>query len=115
MMSRNTMASEQITSAKVHTAPMALSWLTDSLIATPMARYPQYRERRSSWFGEMTAGVVEIETSDGHKGLGYIGGGRGGVAQEIVRSHVGALLIGKSPFQVEAIWDQLYSATTMYG
>jgi L-alanine-DL-glutamate epimerase-like enolase superfamily enzyme len=107
--------SEKITSVRVHTAPMALSWLTDSLIATPMSRYPEHRERRSSWFGEMTAAVVEIDTNDGHKGLGYIGGGRGTLAQEIVRSHFGSLIVGKSPFQVELIWDQLYSASTMYG
>ena len=42
---------------------MALSWLTDSLIASPMSRYPEYRERRSSWFGEMSAAVVEIGTN----------------------------------------------------
>ncbi len=108
-------ASEKISSVKVHTAPMALSWLTDSLIASPMSRHEQYRERRSSWFGEMSAAVVEIGTSDGHTGLGYVGGGRGALAQEIVRSHFESLLVDKSPFQVELIWDQLYHASTMYG
>ena len=53
--------------------------------------------------------------NDGHIGLGYVGGGRGTVAQEIVETHFASLLIGKSPFQVELIWDQLYSASTMYG
>jgi L-rhamnonate dehydratase len=106
---------EKITSIKVHTAPMALSWLTDSLIASPMSRYPDYRERRASWFGEMSAAVVEIGTNDGHFGLGYVGGGRGEVAQTIVRSHFESLLVGKSPFQVELVWDQLYHASTMYG
>jgi L-rhamnonate dehydratase len=108
-------ASETITSVKVHTAPMALSWLTDSLIASPMSRYPEHRERRSSWFGEMSTAVVEIGTTDGQIGLGYVGGGRGSLAQELVRSHFTSLLIGKSPFQVELIWDQLYHASTMYG
>ena len=37
------------------------------------------------------------------------------MAQEIVRSHFASLLVGKSPFQVELIWDQLYHASTMYG
>ena len=31
--------SEKISYVKVHTAPMALSWLTDSLIASPMSRH----------------------------------------------------------------------------
>lgn len=108
-------AFEKITSVKVHTAPMALSWLTDSLIASPMSRHPDYRERRASWFGEMSAAVVEIGTNDGHIGFGYVGGGRGEVAQTIVRSHFESLLVGKSPFQVELVWDQLYHASTMYG
>ena len=108
-------SSERITSVQVHTAPMALSWLTDSRIANPMSRYAEHRDRRATWFGEMTAGVVEIQTNDGRSGLGFIGGGRGSVAQEIVRSHFASLLIGKSPFQVEMIWDQLYMASTMYG
>ncbi len=107
--------SEKITQVRVHTAPMALSWLTDSLIANPMSRYSEYRERRSTWFGEMTAAVVEVQTNDGHTGLGYVGGGRGAVAREIVDNHFASLLLGKSPFQVELIWDQLYSASTMYG
>jgi L-rhamnonate dehydratase len=63
----------------------------------------------------MSASVVEIGTADGRIGLGYVGGGRGSLAQELVRSHFTSLLIGKSPFQVELIWDQLYHASTMYG
>lgn len=108
-------ATEKINAVRVHIAPMSFSWLTDSLIASPMSIYPEHRERRSSWFGEMSAAVVEIETNDGHTGLGYVGGGRGTVAQEIVGTHFASLLVGKSPFQMELIWDQLYRASTMYG
>jgi L-alanine-DL-glutamate epimerase-like enolase superfamily enzyme len=94
---------------------MALSWLTGSLIASPMSHYPEHRDQRSSWFGEMVAGVVEIATHSGHTGFGYVGGGRGKLAHEIVSTHFSSLLIGKSAFQVELIWDQLYRASTMYG
>lgn len=61
-------ATEKINAVRVHIAPMSFSWLTDSLIASPMSIYPEHRERRSSWFGEMSAAVVEIETNDGHTG-----------------------------------------------
>lgn len=108
-------ASEKVTSVRVHTAPMTLSWLTESLIATPMSKYAEHRDRRSTWFGEMTAAVVEIQSSDGSTGFGYVGGGRGTLAAEIIRSHFSALLIGKSPFQTELIWDQLYQSSVMYG
>lgn len=94
---------------------MAFSWLTDSLIANPMSGYPQYREHRSSWFGEMSAAVIEIETAGGAIGLGFVGGGRGTLAREMVQTHFGPLLTGKQPFQTEMIWSQLYSASTMYG
>lgn len=109
------MESERIAFVRVHTAPMALSWLNDSLIASPMSRYPEHRERRRSWFGEMAAAVVEIGSTGGATGLGYIGGGRGTVAREIVQTHFSDLILGKSPFQTEMIWDQLYRASTMYG
>src|SRR5262245_19020874 len=108
-------APEKIASVQVHTAPMAVSWLTDTQIANPMSSYPEYRERRSTWFGEMSAAVVEIRASDGSSGLGFVGGGRGKMAQEIIKTHFASLLVGKSPFQVELIWDVLYRASTMYG
>ena len=63
----------------------------------------------------MSAALVEIRTAGGATGLGYIGGGRGTVATEIVNHHFAELLVGKNPFQTELIWDQLYRASTMYG
>ena len=50
----------------------------------------------------MSAAVVEIGTNGGHIGLGYVGGGRGTLAQEIVKSHFASLLIDKSPFPSRA-------------
>jgi hypothetical protein len=52
----------KISSVRVHTANMSQSWLTESLIAHPLAQWSAYREKRTSWFGVMSAGVVEIET-----------------------------------------------------
>jgi L-rhamnonate dehydratase len=108
-------APEKIASVQVHTAPMAVSWLTDTQTANPMSSYPEYRQRRSTWFGEMSAAVVEIQTTDGNTGLGFVGGGRGKMAQEIISTHFASLLVGKTPFQLELIWDVLYRASTMYG
>ena len=107
------MSSDAISFVRVHVAPMAVSWLNDSLIASPMSRYPEHRAQRRTWFGNMSAAVVEIGTASGASGLGFAGGGRGTVAREIVDTHFAALLIGKNPFQTELIWDQLYLASTM--
>lgn len=103
-----------LTRVTVHTAPMAFSWLTDSLIANPMSGYPAYRERRSSWYGAMSAAVVELETDSGLTGLGYAGGGRGGAVRDLVESHLSRLLLGCDPSGIELLWEQMYRATLMY-
>lgn len=105
----------RITSVAVHCAPMAFSWLTDSLIANPMSGYARFREKRSSWFGEMSAAVVEISTDDGHSGLGYIGGGRGTAAREVIERHLVSILRDRDPFDVELLWEQMHRASVMYG
>ena len=61
-------------------APMASNWLTERVIANPMSIYPEYAERRSSWYRTMSAGVVRITTDDGVVGLGFVGGGKASAA-----------------------------------
>ena len=58
----------KITSVNVLCLPMSYSWLTERLIANPMAAFSQYKEKRSSWFGKMVAGVVQISTDEGITG-----------------------------------------------
>ncbi len=105
----------KIVSVQVHVAPMSWSWLTESLIAHPLAEWPEYREKRSSWFGAMTAGVVEIGTDEGISGLGFIGGGKAAGARVIVEDHFAQLLVGKDPSNIELLWEQMYRASVMYG
>ncbi len=94
---------------------MSASWLTEGLIANPMSIYPPYREKRSSWFGRMTAAVVEVVAEGGLSGLGYVGGGRGQAAAPLIDAQLAGLLIGQDPFQVELLWEQMYRASVMYG
>ena len=63
----------RITAVKVYPIPMRSSWLNESLVANPMSIYPQYKAKRSSWYGPMTSAVVRIETDEGIHGLGTIG------------------------------------------
>ena len=74
----------RITEIKVHEIPMSASWLSEGRIANPMSIYPAYREKRSSWFGPMTAAIVEIVTDAGLRGLGTVGGGKGKLAAPII-------------------------------
>lgn len=91
------------------------SWLSEGLVANPMSIYPAYREKRSSWFGPMTAAIVEIRTDSGIRGLGTIGGAKGNLAPSIVEGQFKNLLIGQNPFNIELLWEQLFRASQFYG
>jgi L-rhamnonate dehydratase len=88
-------------------------WIDDH-IATPMSRYPEYRQSRRS-FGINVLGtlVVEIEASDGTVGFAVTTGGE--PAAFIVERHLARFLEGTPVSQIEKIWDQMYFATQYYG
>ena len=94
---------------------MASSWLSEGLIANPMSIYPQYRDKRSSWYGAMTTAVVVIETDEGIRGLGTVGGGKAKAAPAIIEDQFKSLLVGQNPFDVELLWEQLFRASQFYG
>ncbi len=88
-------------------------WIDDH-IATPMARYPEYRQSRQS-FGINVLGtlVVEIEAENGVVGFAVTTGGE--PAAYIVEKHLARFLEGRDPAEVEKIWDQMYFSTQYYG
>ncbi len=88
-------------------------WIDDH-IATPMARYPEYRASRQS-FGLNVLGtmVVEIEASDGTIGFAPTTGGE--IAAWIVEKHLARFVEGSRVSDIERMWDQMYSATLFYG
>lgn len=88
-------------------------WIDDH-IATPMARYPEYRASRKS-FGINVLGtlVVEIETDTGVTGFAVTTGGE--IGAWIVETHLARFLEGRVVTDIERIWDQMYHATLHYG
>ncbi|WP_321793361.1 L-rhamnonate dehydratase [Caballeronia sp. J97] len=88
-------------------------WIDDH-IATPMARYPEYRASRQS-FGLNVLGslVVEIEASDGTVGFAVTTGGE--IGAFIVEKHLARFLEGQRVTDIEKMWDQMYNATLYYG
>ena len=88
-------------------------WIDDH-IATPMARYPEYRQSRQS-FGINVLGtlVVEIEAENGVTGFAVTTGGE--PACFIVEKHLARFLEGRDPAETEKIWDQMYFSTQYYG
>ena len=98
-----------------HVARMAPSWLTESVIANPMSIYPQYWERRSSWFRTMSAAVIEIELENGTRGYGFVGGAKGSAVSAVIDEQMRDLVAGSSVFEGELIQEQLYRASIFYG
>jgi L-rhamnonate dehydratase len=98
-----------------HVTTMQTSWLTESVIANPMSVYPEYWEKRSSWYRTMSAGVVEIVLEDGTRGFGFLGGARGSAAANILSEQLGGLIVGKSIFDTELVQQQLSRASVFYG
>lgn len=88
-------------------------WIDDH-IATPMSRYPEYRQSRQS-FGINVLGtlVVEIEADDGTVGFAVTTGGE--PAAYIVEKHLARFLEGRAPTDYEKIWDQMYFSSQYYG
>jgi len=88
-------------------------WI-DGQIATPMSRYPQYRQTRSS-FGLNVLGtlVIEVEASDGTIGFAVTTAGE--IGAFIVEKHLARFIEGRKVTDIEVIWDQMYFATQYYG
>jgi L-rhamnonate dehydratase len=88
-------------------------WIDDH-IATPMSKYPEYRQSRRS-FGIDVLGtlVVEIDASDGTQGFAVTTGGD--IGAYIVEKHFARFVEGRAVTDIELIWDQLYSSSLYYG
>ena len=88
-------------------------WI-DNHVATPMAKYPQYRQSRQS-FGLNVLGtlVVEVEADNGVIGFAISTGGE--PAAWIVETHLARFVEGAQVDDLERIWDQMYLSTLFYG
>ncbi len=105
----------RITGVVAHSIVMNGSWLSEGLIANPMSGFARYREKRSSWFGEMTTSIIEVQTDAGLCGYGTVGGGKGRMAEQVLDDQFRALLRGADPVAIELLWDQMYRASQFYG
>ena len=68
---------------------------------------------RGPFAAQAGALIVEITTDKGLKGYGLGGGGLAGAL--VVERHLQHFVIGRDPLDVEAIWNQLYHITSIYG
>jgi L-rhamnonate dehydratase len=88
-------------------------WI-DTRIATPMSRWPAYRETRRS-FGLNVLGtlVIEVEAEDGTTGFGVTTGGE--IGAWIAETHLSRFVEGASVGNIATIWDQMFNGSLFYG
>ncbi|MGA2023990.1 MAG: mandelate racemase/muconate lactonizing enzyme family protein [Steroidobacteraceae bacterium] len=62
-------------------------------------------------------GIVELEASDGFRGIGYcyVGSAGGSVFSEIVTNLLAPLLRGQDPYRVEGLWSEMYQEALLQG
>ena len=73
-------------------------------IANPMSLYERYKARRSSWgIDAIGSVIVEIELTNGIKGVGVSIGGE--PACFIIEHHFSRFLEGQDPLNIEYLWD----------
>ena len=58
-------------------------WTKDSVVASPMARYPRYKAQRSSWVGKQPMVGCLVTASDGSWGFGTAGYGATGYGKAV--------------------------------
>ena len=89
-------------------------WITGTVIATPMSKYPEYQKTSHS-FGIDVLGtmMVEIEAEDGTVGFSVTTGGV--PAAYLVEKHFRRFVVGQPACNLERIFDQLFHASMFYG
>ncbi len=89
-------------------------WLIDSLIATPMSGYAEYKRSRKSWgIAVLGSILVEVETRSGAIGLATGLGGE--PACFLIERHFRRFLIGADCRDTNRLWDQMFRASQPYG
>src|SRR5215472_6629663 len=88
-------------------------WIDDH-IASPMARYANYRDSRRA-FGIDVLGtlVVEVEAETGEIGFAVTSGGD--IGAWIVERHLARFIEDHPATELERAWDQMYLSTLHYG
>ncbi|MDP7254009.1 MAG: mandelate racemase/muconate lactonizing enzyme family protein [Planctomycetota bacterium] len=71
---------------------------------------PEAPQDWRTWFGQI---AVTVKTDEGLTGIGIGGGGVSGI--HVIETELRALLLGRDPFHIEQLWDEMYRATLPYG
>ena len=81
--------------------------------ASPMARYPAYKGRRSSWSPGWKTAACVVTAEDGTFGLGVTS--NAGPVVRIINDHFGPHLVGENCMATEKMFDMMCRMATPYG
>ena len=91
-----------------------LSYQWDGLEpASPMARYPAYKARRSSWSAKWKSTVCIVTAADGTFGLGV--SSFAGPVSRIINDHFSPHIVGENCMATEKLFDMMSRLATPYG
>ncbi len=90
------------------------TWLDEQQVATPLAPFPRFRARRSSWRGPGADTVYVLITTefDGVFGVGQTRGGS--VVRQLVTDHLRPLLLGQNPLEIGIRHEEMTRANQPY-
>ncbi|WP_226781602.1 enolase C-terminal domain-like protein [Oceaniglobus trochenteri] len=80
--------------------------LQTTRVASPMSRFPQFGEKRSSWMWPTKKVFVRIESDDGQVGWSATNGGE--IVAMIIEQHLSRLLDGVEVTDISEVWDQMF-------
>ena len=81
--------------------------------ASPMARYPAYKARRSSWSAKWKSTVCIVTAADGTFGLGI--SSFAGPVSRIINDHFSPHIVGENCMATEKVFDIMSRLATQYG
>ena len=81
--------------------------------ASPMARYPAYKARRSSWSAKWKSTVCVVTAADGTFGLGI--SSFAGPVSRIINDHFSPHIVGENCMATEKVFDIMSRLATPYG
>ena len=81
--------------------------------ASPMARYPAYKARRSSWSAKWKSTVCVVTAADGTFGLGI--SSFAGPVSRIINDHFSPHIVGENCMATEKLFDMMSRLATPYG
>jgi L-alanine-DL-glutamate epimerase-like enolase superfamily enzyme len=81
---------------------------------TPSSSLFEARDRGNADRQQVAELLVKISTDEGIDGVGTVGAARGH-AQFTIENHLKHIVMGRSPFDVELLWERMFRETIKYG